>query len=127
MKKSSLFILGAVLFSGVAHAEFQETITTVATGPGGFSGGNDEIVTITQVKEMRDDTPVVLQGYIVQRLGDEKYLFKDSADSITVEIDDDGWRGITITPQDTVKLYGEVDRGLWSTEVDVNYIEKITE
>lgn len=127
MKKCSLFVLGAILFAGAAHAEFQETITAVAMGPGGFSGSNDEVVTVTQIKEMRDDTPVVLQGYIVQRLGDEKYLFKDSADSITVEIDDDNWRGITITPQDTVKLYGEVDRGLWSTEVDVNYIEKITE
>lgn len=127
MKKCSLFILGAVLFAGAAHAEFQETITTVATGPGGFSGGNEMIVTTTQVKEMRDDTPVVLQGNIIQRVGDEKYLFKDSVDSITVEIDDDGWRGITVTPQDTIKLYGEVDRGLWSTEVDVNYIEKVTE
>ncbi|MDE6250571.1 MAG: NirD/YgiW/YdeI family stress tolerance protein [Alphaproteobacteria bacterium] len=127
MKKCSMFVLGAILSVGAAHAEFQETITTVATGPGGFLGGNNEVVTVTQVKEMRDDTPVVLQGYIVQRVGDEKYLFKDSADSITVEIDDDNWRGITITPQDTVKLYGDVDRGLWTTEVDVNYIEKITE
>lgn len=127
MKKCSLFVMGAILFSGAAHAEFQETITTVATGPGGFSGGNDMIVTTTQVKEMRDDTPVVLKGYIVQRVGDDKYLFKDSADSITVEIDDDDWRGINVTPQDIIKVYGEVDRGLWTTEVDVDYIEKITE
>lgn len=127
MKKCSLFVLGAVLFSGVAHAEFQETITTVATGPGGFSAGNETIVTTAQVKEMRDDAPVVLQGYIVQRVGDEKYMFQDSADSITVEIDDDDWRGINVTPQDTVKLYGQVDRGLWGTAVDVDYIEKVTE
>jgi len=128
MKKCSLFALGAVLFAGAAYAEFQETTTTmVETGKGGFSGGVETIVTTTQVKEMRDDTPVVMQGNIVQRMGDEKYLFKDSADSITVEIDDDDWRGITVTPQDTIKLYGEVDRGLWNTEIDVNYIEKVTQ
>ncbi len=127
MKKCSIFALGAILFTGAAFAEFQETVTAVETTKGGFAGGTETIVTTTAVEEMRDDTPVVMQGQIIQRLGDEKYLFKDSADSITVEIDDDDWRGITVTPQDTIKIYGEVDRGLWNTEIDVNYIEKITQ
>ena len=74
---------------------------------------------------MRDDVPVIVQGHIVQRMGDENYLFEDATGSITVEIDDDDWRGQTITPSDTVKLYGEVDRGIFKTELDINYVEKL--
>ena len=74
---------------------------------------------------MRDDVPVIVKGNIVQRMGDETYLFEDATGSITVEIDDDEWRGQTITPSDTVKLYGEVDRGIFKTELDINYVEKL--
>ena len=74
---------------------------------------------------MRDDVPVIVQGHIVQRMGDETYLFEDNTGSIRVEIDNDEWRGQTVTPTDTIKLYGEVDRGIFKTEIDVNYIEKL--
>ncbi|MBQ7127835.1 MAG: NirD/YgiW/YdeI family stress tolerance protein, partial [Alphaproteobacteria bacterium] len=56
---------------------------------------------------------------------DEMYLFEDSTGTIRVEIDDDELRGQTITPTDTVKLYGEVDRGIFTTEIDINYVEKM--
>ncbi|MBQ2016909.1 MAG: NirD/YgiW/YdeI family stress tolerance protein, partial [Alphaproteobacteria bacterium] len=55
----------------------------------------------------------------------EKYLFEDATGSITVEIDDDEWRGQTVTPADTVKLYGEVDRGIFKTEIEIDRVEKI--
>ncbi len=122
MKKISLFaIMGALAITG-ARAEFVETVTT--TGPGGFVDLNEVIVTTDQVKEMRDDVPVIVQGYIIKNLGDENYLFKDDAGSIIVEIDDDNWGGVTITPNDLVKLYGDVDRGLFTTEIEVSRIQK---
>ena len=133
MKNLSFFALFAVLFSGVAMADFVEskpeakpaTIEIVSSEKGGFVGGNETIVTIKQVNEMRDDVPVVVQGHIVQRMGHEKYLFEDATGSITVEIDDDEWRGQTVTPADTVKLYGEVDRGIFKTEIEIDRVEKI--
>ena len=94
-------------------------------GKGGFVGGDETIVTIAQVNEMRDGVPVVVVGQIVQRMGDDKYLFQDGTDSITIEIDDDGWRGQTVNESDTVKIYGDVDRGIFDTEIDVDYVEKI--
>ncbi len=122
MKKVSLFaIMGALAITG-ARAEFVETVTT--TGPGGFVDANQIIVTTDQVKEMRDDVPVIVQGYIIKNLGDENYLFKDDAGSIIVEIDDENWAGLTITPNDLVKLYGDVDAGLFTTEIEVDRIEK---
>ncbi len=113
------------LVTGVASADFQPNTPQGAPVGGGFVGGVENIVTVKQAKEMRDDVPVIVQGHIVQRMGDDKYLFEDSTDSVTVEIDRKDWRGQTVTPSDTVKLYGEVDAGLFKTEIDVDYVEKI--
>ena len=120
MKKISLIALSGVLMIGGAYAGFQQGNNTQR---GGFVGGPETIVTVSQVKEMRDDTPVIIQGNILQRMGNEKYLFQDSTGSITVEIDDDDWRGLTVTPNDTVKLMGEVDAGLFNTEIEIESIQ----
>ncbi len=132
MKKMSVFAIGAVLMSGAAFAEFEETVVAVVqpvavpTGvKGGFVSENETIVTVKQVNEMRDDVPVIVKGNIVQRMGGDKYLFEDKTGAITVEIDDDAWRGQNISPNDTVKLYGDVDRGIFKTEIDVDYVKKI--
>ena len=132
MKKLSLAVLLGVLSAGAASADFQgaeqnmpSEQQTMANPKGGFVGGAETIVTVKQVNEMRDDVPVIVRGHIVQRMGDEKYLFEDATGSITVEIDDDNWRGQTVKPTDTVKMYGEVDRGWWTTEIDVDYVEKM--
>lgn len=128
MKKVSMAAFMAVLFMGAASAEFAgpNAPEAVATSPkGGFVSGAETIVTVKQVNEMRDDVPVIVKGHIVQRMGDEKYLFEDATGSIAVEIDEDDWRGQTISPSDTVKLYGEVDRGIFKTEIDIDYVEKM--
>ncbi len=134
MKKISIFMMMGALFVGAAMADFIEpvsetktdTVTTaIVNAGGGFVGGQETIVTVKQVNEMRDDVPVVVQGHIVQRMGNEKYLFEDATGAITVEIDDDDWRGQTIMPADTVKLYGEVDRGFFKTEIEIDRVEKI--
>ena len=121
-----MIALGGILSVGAAFAGFQpDTPVQKSSSMGGFVGGSENIVTVKQVKEMRDDVPVVVQGNIVQRMGDEKYLFEDSTGSITVEIDNKDWRGQTVSPSDTVKLYGEVDAGLIKTEIDIDYVEKM--
>lgn len=126
MKKSYILALACTLVAGTATAGFQPgTNAQQPNAKGGFVGGTETIINVNQVKEMRDDVPVIVKGNIVQRMGNEKYLFEDATGSITVEIDDDDWRGQTITPSDNVKLYGEVDAGLFKTEIDVDYVEKL--
>lgn len=127
MKKISTAVLMVVLSVAGACADFQAPAPAAVNtnAKGGFVGGAENIVTVKQVNEMRDDVPVIVKGHIVQRMGDEKYLFEDATGSITVEIDEDDWRGQTIAPTDTVKMYGEVDRGLFKTEIDIDYVEKL--
>ena len=128
MKKTSLFALFSILIASAASAEFAGPSAPAATATnarGGFVSGAETIVTVKQVNEMRDDVPVIIQGKIIQRMGDEMYLFQDGTGTIIVEIEDDNWNGQTVTPEETVKLYGEVDRGLFKTELDINYIEKV--
>ena len=125
MKKISIFAITLVaVATNAAMAGFQSDTMQKTNPMGGFVGGTENIVTVNQVKEMRDDVPVIVKGHIIQRMGDEKYLFEDSTGSVTVEIDDKDWRGQTITPSDTVKLFGEVDSGWFNTEIDVDYVEK---
>lgn len=122
MKKTSLIALAGVLMAGASYADFQPSAVKNA---GGFVDSAENIVTVKQVMEMRDEVPVVVKGKILKRLGDDKYLFEDSTGTINVEIDKDDWRGITVGPEDTVKLIGEVDSGLFKTEIDVDYVEKV--
>lgn len=124
MKKVSIMAVLCAVAATAAHADFQAT-APVNNSKGGFVGGAENIVTVQQVSELRDDVPVIVRGKIVQRTGDDKYLFEDGTGTMTVEIDDDEWHGQTVTPADTVKLYGEVDRGIFKTEIDVKRVEKL--
>lgn len=81
--------------------------------------------TVSQVLQMRDDAPVVMEGNIVRFLGGEKYEFVDKTGSVTIEIDDDyTWEGQTVGPDDTVIIYGEVDRDFKDFKVDVDRVIK---
>lgn len=95
---------------------------------GGFNGSaSSPVSTVEQTKQMNDDQRVVLRGYIIQSLGGEDYLFKDSTGTIQVEIDHNRWRGQVITPNDLVEIYGEVDKGWKSIEIDVKRIIRVNE
>lgn len=95
------------------------------TGPqqaGGFQGPGLAPSSVAEALKLNDDTPVVLVGQIEKSLGDEKYLFKDASGSVTVEIDNEDWRGVTVTPKDTIVIQGEIDKDFFKTEIDVDSI-----
>lgn len=65
---------------------------------------------ISDVKAMPDDTEVVIQGVIVQSLGDENYLVKDDSGTVNIEIDEDLVQGNTITLEAEVLITATVDQ-----------------
>ncbi|RXK13561.1 TIGR00156 family protein [Halarcobacter mediterraneus] len=122
MKKS--LILASLLFaSTTVFADFTGN-TSESKSQGGFSGPSISKTTIEQAKTLKDDKPVVIKGKIIKHLGKDKYLFSDSSGEITIEIDHDDWRGVNVGPEDTITIYGEIDKDWNSIEIDVDSVKK---
>ena len=85
---------------------------------GGFQGPGLTVMTVSEALKLNDDAPVKLSGKIEKSLGNEKYLFKDATGSITIEIDDEDWNGVTVGPDDIVEIRGEVDTH-WNKPTDI--------
>ncbi|MDR1231985.1 MAG: NirD/YgiW/YdeI family stress tolerance protein [Spirochaetaceae bacterium] len=115
MKKIGVFVLMVALSACMIDADEW----------GGFSGPSSFVVRkVSEVKNLPDDTHVILEGKIERELSPERYLFNDGSDTITVDIDRDEWRGLTVNPDDVVILYGEVDRSFQGVKIEVDRIEK---
>lgn len=113
------FLFGCL---GVSMLAFASVAAAQFTGP---KNGTDMTVTVEQAKSMNDEAYVTLTGNIVQKVGKEKYLFKDATGSVEVEIDDKDWKGVQVSPQDIVVIQGEVDKGWSSLEIEVDTITKV--
>ncbi len=61
------------------------------------------------MKNPKDDQDVVLQGRLLRKTGDEKYVFSDGTGEIVVEIDDDDMPREPVSETTTIELRGEVD------------------
>ena len=120
----------AVLVLAIVCAAFASAqgFTGEKAAKGGFSDGTNASAAITPVSKalkMKDDTHATLRGNIVKQVGHEKYLFKDATGEIIVEIDDEDWGGVTVGPQDTVELIGEIDKDISKIEFDVDIVKKV--
>jgi uncharacterized protein (TIGR00156 family) len=130
MKISKSFItllLGLVLvlyMNGGLMAQgggFKESTPQESSPQGDSKGSGKDVTSVKNALAMPDDTKVVLQGKIVRSLGEDKYLFQDPTGEITLEIDDDVWKGQNVTPDDWIEILGEIDKEVTSDmEVDVN-------
>lgn len=91
---------------------------------GGFTGPSIANSTVAEALKLRDDSAVVLEGRIEKSLGGEKYLFTDATGSVTIEIDNEDWNGVSVNEKDLVVIKGEVDKDLMNVEIDVDSIAK---
>jgi uncharacterized protein (TIGR00156 family) len=92
---------------------------------GGYKGPGAVVITVAEAKNLRDDTPVILQGKIERFLGDEKYLFSDDSGNIILEIDNRVWGSLSVDQNDMVEITGEIDRDFRALEVEVKSIKKL--
>lgn len=101
------------------------TQTQTQTGQGGFVDANASLTTAAKVKDLKDNSWVKLRGNIVQRLSDDRYVFRDESGSVNVEIDNKRWNGLNVTPQDRVEIQGKVDKDWNDVEIEVKQITKV--
>lgn len=90
----------------------------------GFSGNADKLSVIEALKQP-DDSYVIVEGNIVKRISSDKYLFKDSTGTMTVEIDNEIWGNIDVSEKDTLELSGEIERKFNSIHLDVDTVKKL--
>ncbi|MDR1609223.1 MAG: NirD/YgiW/YdeI family stress tolerance protein [Deltaproteobacteria bacterium] len=123
MKKSLVLLALLVLaFSPTLGAQVGLPGGPVGQQGGGFTGPGLASSSVADALKLRDDSYVILKGNIVRHLGKEKFLFRDLTGEITVEIDNDKWRGQNVSPETTVEIRGEIDKDWNSVEVEVDQI-----
>lgn len=127
MKKILVLLIGSTLAfasqASTTHEDgFQGSIQASTIEQGGFKGPSISETTVAKAKDLSDDTWVILTGKITKKIGDELYVFEDSTGGINVDIDNKRWRGQTVTPENTVRIEGKVDKEWTSTEIDVKQI-----
>lgn len=97
-------------------------------GQGGFNGPGTMTpeVTVQQVQRLADDSMVTMVGNIIAHVAgtDDKYIFRDGTGTIRVDIDLKRFLGQTVTPNNRVRIIGEVDKDFGKpVEIDVKMLE----
>ena len=124
--KSIIVLSAIVVLAGAANAQTSTGGFTGNTSPalGGFTGALT-VSTVAHAKTLKDDTKVTLQGTIERHTGGETYAFSDASGTVDVKIDDDRWAGQSVSPQDRVEIFGEVEKKWRSVKIDVKRLRKL--
>jgi len=96
----------------------------------GFTGPT-RTVTVEHIKTYAHKTPVIVTGTIVQSIGGDLYILRDSSGEIILKIGPREWYalGSNISPSDKIEISGELhrDKRDWqrAPEIHVRSIRKI--
>lgn len=94
-----------------------------------YTGPGPAPLTVAQIlKNPQDDQFVTLQGHIVQRQGNERYLFSDGTGQIQLEIDQKYFPAQNIDEKTRVEISGEVEKDFFEAlEIDVKSVKIIAD
>lgn len=81
--------------------------------------------TVDEAIQLKNKTPIVLEGQIQKHVHKDKYLFSDGTNQMTVEIKNNRWNDVDVTPNDRVRLTGEIDRDSDGVKLEVKRIDLI--
>lgn len=115
--KNALLLTALLAVSATASAGFSEN--------GQATASQNAVTRVSALRSLPDDSYVTLEGHIERQVRHEHYIFRDASGRIEVEIDDNVWRGLNVTPRDKVRLEAEIDQEWRRTEVDVKSVTRI--
>lgn len=93
--------------------------------------GPSKAVTITTVKDVlsnassydKKDVKVTLKGYVIEKVSEEKYWFKDETGKVLLDIEPKHFPSFKFDEKTLVQIEGEVDHEvLEGTEIEVDSI-----
>lgn len=126
-----IIIALAAFLAAPAYAAFEGPgANTPSSAQSGFQGptGGAMADTVAKALTLSDDAPVVLTGNIVMQIAGSKddYIFKDATGEIKVDIDRKVFKDRRVTPENTVRISGKIDKDFGKdAEVDVKMLEII--
>lgn len=94
---------------------------------GGFQGPNESITTVASLDSLSivsDDQPVTLAGHIKSQVKGNHYRFADATGEIVLEIDEDAWGTLQVTPDMQVILIGEAEKTVTGIEVEIDQVRQ---
>lgn len=105
----------------IAAATALASVIAFAPAQAQFVGGPSNVTTVKNLLDSgKDDQLATLEGYIVQQVKHEKYMFRDSTGEMLVEIDDEVFKGQRVDPKTKVRIDGELERDFMKKDkVDV--------
>ena len=86
------------------------------------AGVHSQTITVSEARNLPQDSWVILRGSIVNVWADNYYSFRDSTGEMLVEISSSVWRGLSAGPNDTVEIRGEVRINSGQTSIRVRAI-----
>lgn len=106
-------VIASALFVSAASAQY--------VGP----SNTPSYASVAEVlKNPVDDAPVVLVGYLVKQVGNEKYLFSDGKSEIRADIDHKLFPAAPVNERTRVQIRGEIEKDfLQSPEIDVEHLQ----
>lgn len=110
------------LFTIIITSLFSINAFAAFIGPGTASANT---VYVKQAMTLADDSFVTLEGSIVKQTEHEHYLFKDETGEIIIEVSERDFRDITVTPEDKIKIVGEIDKDWNNIKLDVKQLKLI--
>ncbi|WP_435640457.1 NirD/YgiW/YdeI family stress tolerance protein [Micavibrio aeruginosavorus] len=116
--KKLVLLSTAVLALGLstaAHAQY--------TGPGAAADAKKVSEVLANGK---DDERVTLTGTLVEKVGNEKYIFADDTGKIRVDIDNEDFQNVAVDEKTTIEISGEIEKDFMETpEIDVDKLRTV--
>ena len=114
LKFLSIIAASAVVFGALSAA---------VAGTMAAPSDSKPISQVSDVNNMPEDATVYIQGYLIQNLGNEMYMFQDESGTIAIEIDDGLLASNTVAPNALVWIAAEVNKDGQVTSLEAEEIQ----